>query len=83
MRWSFGALDDTVWSRLDQVKWLAWLFLGWTFWLGSGHTPVDPPLTTPLRYAKYRGEMRVVVVTYARIPSNQLDDRALAYFDSG
>ena len=31
---------------VDEVKWLVWLFLGWTFWLGSGHAPQEKPLGT-------------------------------------
>jgi hypothetical protein len=27
--------------EVEEVKWLVWLMLGWTFWLGSGYQPVD------------------------------------------
>ena len=55
------------------------LFLGWTYWLASGHAP--QPLTAPLYYAACGGEMKFAGMSFLPL---SLDDgaRALSYFDS-
>jgi len=77
----YGWMSANSTIGVDEVKWLVWLFLGWTFWLASGHAPQERPLTTPLRCADCGGELKVVAVTYDPIECR--DHRALAYFDSG
>ena len=77
----YGWMSPNSKIGLDEVKWLVWLFLGWTFWLASGHAPQAKPLTTPLRCSDCGGELRVVEVTYDPIACD--NDRALGYFDSG
>lgn len=77
----YGWMSPNSRVHLDAVKWLVWLFLGWTFWLGSGHAPQeqpDPP--SILRCGQCGGSMRVVEVTF--MPRLSLSDPALAYFDS-
>lgn len=77
----YGWMSSNSKVKLEEVKWLVWLFLGWTFWLASGHAPQNEPLTAPLRCGECGGVMRVVEVTYESIelPSDQIP----AYFDSG
>ena len=85
----FGVLH--TWGR-DRVKWLAWLFLGWTFWLGSGAAP------QPDRYVSKRplcehcgGMLHIVAITDSsgrvlisrEVPQPALADRATNYLDSG
>ena len=77
----YGWMSSNSGIKLDEVKWLVWLFLGWTYWLASGYAPQPKPLTAPLRCAECGGEMRVVAVTYEATLA--LSDRALTYFDSG
>ncbi|MCM2374620.1 IS91 family transposase [Aporhodopirellula aestuarii] len=77
----YGWMSPNSKIKLDEVRWLAWLFLGWTFWLASGHAPQERPLTATLRCSDCGGELRVVEVTYDPIVCD--DDRALGYFDSG
>lgn len=78
----YGWMSSNSKVRLDEVKWLVWLFLGWTFWLASGHAPQQPKAERPvLRCAECGGEMRVVDITFE--PGGALSDHALAYFDSG
>lgn len=79
----YGWMSSNSKVSLDEVKWLVWLSLGWTFWLGSGHAPQENRLTTPLLCSACGGEMKVVGVTYDPINPIHLNDRALAYFDSG
>ncbi len=77
----YGWMSSNSGIKLEEVKWLVWLFLGWTFWLGSGYAPQEQPLTAPLRCAACGGEMRVVEVTYESITVP--GDNGLTYFDSG
>lgn len=78
----YGWMSPNCRVSLDEVKWLVWLFLGWTFWLGSGHAPQTPPPPKPaVRCAACGGEMRVVGITFE--PFGALAEHALAYLDSG
>ena len=68
--------------RLDEVQWLVYLFVGWTYWLASRQTPqlaTKPPSVA--RCANCGGTMRVIEVTYE--PMDPLSEHALAYLDSG
>ena len=68
--------------KLDELKWLVWLFLGWTVWLASGHAPRrEPVIKSQVRCAQCGGAMRVVDVTAQQMVV--LSDHALAYLDSG
>ena len=61
----YGWMSSNSKVSLDEVKWLVWLFLGWTFWLASGHAPQRQPVPKPhLRCAECGGEMRVVDITF-------------------
>ena len=35
----YGWMASNSRMTRDRVKWLAWLFLGWTYWLASGVAP--------------------------------------------
>ena len=77
----YGWMSSGSKVKLEEVKWLVWLFLGWVFWLGSGYAPQEKPLTATLRCGECGGEMKVVAVEYESmvLPSDQIP----AYFDSG
>lgn len=80
----YGWMSPQSKHRIEEVKWLVWLFLGWTFWLGSGYAPQEKPLTAALRCAACGAEMRVLEVTYESLHDRGiLPDHSLAYFDSG
>lgn len=80
----YGWMSSNCKVSLEEVKWLVWLMLGWTFWLGSGYAPQPEPLTTPLRCTACGGTMRVVEVTYESLQDRGiLPDHSLSYFDSG
>jgi hypothetical protein len=71
-------------SRLDfdAVKWLVWLFLGWTYWLASGHAPQPMPTAVqPIRCTECGGSMRIIAVV--QVNCRVLVEHSLAYFDSG
>jgi hypothetical protein len=78
----YGWMSANCRVSLDEVKWLVWLFLGWTFWLASGHVPQRPPRCKPtVRCAACGGEMRLVGITFE--PIGVLSEHALTYLDSG
>ena len=80
----YGWMSPNSKVGLDEVKWLVWLFLGWTFWLGSGYAPQAKPLTKPLCCAACGGELRVVEVTYESLHSRGImPEHSLTYMDSG
>jgi hypothetical protein len=78
----YGWMSANSKVSIDEVKWLVWLYLGWTFWLASGYAPQQPKIEPPvLRCAECGGEMRVVDITFE--PGGVLSEHALAYLDSG
>ena len=78
----YGWMSSNSKFSLDEVKWLVWLLLGWTYWLASGHAPQPEPITKPqVRCAGCGGAMRVVDITFE--PADVLSEHALAYLDSG
>lgn len=81
----FGTMSSNSRVSRDELKWLVWLSLGWTFWLASGYAPQPKPLTSPLRCADCGGEMKVIAVTCDAIVPTALSSSgsALAYYDSG
>lgn len=76
----YGWMSANSKVDLEEVRWLVWLALGWTYWLASGkrEEPVQP---APLRCAACGDVMRVVEVTTRT--NSVLTDHALAYLDSG
>jgi Putative transposase len=80
----YGWMSANSKVSLDEVKWLVWLFLGWTYWLASGYAPQEKPLTTPLRCKVCGGTLRVVEVTFASLQSRGIvPTGSLGYYDSG
>jgi hypothetical protein len=68
--------------EVDEVKWLVWLYLGWTFYLASCRAVEE--LTRPrppIRCAACGGTMRIVEISFE--PRRVLPHHALAYLDSG
>ncbi len=78
----YGWMSSNSKVSLEEVKWLVWMFWGWTFWLASGHVPRKPPRqASVLRCAMCGGRMKVVHVTFES--TEVLSEHALAYLDSG
>jgi len=67
---------------LDHVQWLVWLFLGWTYWLGSGHAP-QPKAKVPdaPKCAECGCPMRIVRVVNTNCRT--LVEHSRPYLDSG
>ena len=88
----YGWMASNSRTTRDRVKWLVWLFLGWTFWLGSGVAP------QPDRYESKRppcehcgGTLHLIAITDGSgrvlvsrvLPSPALAEHATNYLDSG
>ena len=88
----YGWMASNSRMTRDRVKWLAWLFLGWTYWLASGVAP------QPDRYVSKRppcercgGILHFVAITDSSgrvlvsrpLPSAALADHVTKYLDSG
>lgn len=79
----YGWMSANTKLSLEHVQMLVWFFLGWSFWLGSGHAPQEKPLRAPLVCADCGGEMRVTGVTYQPIAESELSPHGLTCQDSG
>jgi len=42
----YGWMSPNCKTQLEQVRWLVWLYLGWTYWLGSAF-PTPQPTSKP------------------------------------
>jgi hypothetical protein len=80
--WHYGWMGSNNRIKLDEVKWLVWLFFGWTYWLASGHTPQETPYRkSAVTSRECGGEMHAVDVSFK--PVRVLPEHAVAYLDSG
>jgi len=78
----YGWMSPNSKVKVDEVKWLVWLLLGWTFYLASGRAVPETPRPRPtVRCAECGGAMRIVEVTFE--PRRVLPNHALTYLDSG
>ena len=78
----YGWMSPHCRIALDEVKWLVWLFLGWTFYLASGGAVQQTPRQRPtVRCAECGGTMRIVEVTFEA--RRVLPQHCLTYLDSG
>lgn len=78
----YGWMSSNSKVSLDEVQWLVWLYLGWTYWLASSRVPQNTPRQpSTLRCALCGGRMKVVHVTSE--PTEVLSEHELAYLDSG
>lgn len=78
----YGWMGSNFKVSLDEVKWLVWLFLGWTYWLASGYAPQTPERKSPKAVCpECGGTMEVAEVTFE--PCSVLPNHSLDYLDSG
>jgi len=78
----YGWMSSNSKLTFDSVRWLVWLFLGWTFWLGSGHAPQPKklPEREPPRCAICGGSMSIVGIVQANCC--WLVEHSQSYLDS-
>ncbi len=78
----YGWMSPNCKIGLDDVRWLVWLFLGWTYWLASGHAPqAEPTVRKPVRCAECGSSMRIIAIVYENIRT--LVEHSVPYLDSG
>ncbi len=88
----YGWMASNSRTTRDRVKWLAWLYLGWTYWLDSGVAP------QPDRFVSKRppcencgGQLHLIAITNGTgrvlvsrvLPSPALAEHATNYLDTG
>jgi|GEM_PF-1258433 len=85
----YGWMASNSRTTLDRIKWLVWLvwlFLGWTYWLGSGVTP-QPESRQPQRpkCPHCGGALSIIAMTNeeGRIICRVPPDHATKFLDSG
>jgi len=82
----YGWMASNSRTTLDRIKWLVWLYLGWTYWLGSG-VARKPERRKPQRpkCSHCGSELRMIGMTNAegRIICRVLPDHATKFLDSG
>ena len=78
----YGWMSPNSRIRLDEVRWLVWLLLGWTFWLASGHAP-QPQAEDPKSPScpVCGGSMQTVFLLHHNV--KVFVEFSRAYFDSG
>lgn len=78
----YGWMNSASNIDIDEVRWLVWLFLGWRFWLASGHAPQEQPIERePVRCAACGGPMLIVEVVNENCRT--LVEHSVDYLDSG
>ena len=60
----YGWMASSSRTTRDRVKWLVWLLLGWTFWLGSGVAPQPDRFVTKRSPCEHcGGELHLIAIT--------------------
>ena len=78
----YGWMSQNHQMAIDTIRWLVWLYLGWTYWLASGHAPPDPkPPCPPVRCAECGNVMRIASVSYCN--NALMWQYGVDYLDSG
>jgi hypothetical protein len=61
----YGFMSPNNKLQLETAAWLALLHLGWTYWLGSGFAPQEPPPVNLLTCSHCGGELKMIAITDA------------------
>jgi hypothetical protein len=81
----YGWMSSASSIKPDELKWLVWLSLGWTYWLASAHARQAKASRQEVRCAHCGSAMRVVaivtetIVIYPRVRP----EHSVSYLDSG
>lgn len=82
----YGWMASNSRTTLERVKWLVWLFRGWTYWLGSGVAPQPERHQNRIRCQDCGGQLSVIMIINGSgriLMKRPLPDHALTYADSG
>ncbi len=77
----YGWMNSHSKIKADELRWLVWLFLGWTYWLASGHLSQEKPIPRQVRCAACGEPMRIVAVVI--LDCQVLREHGVKYLDSG
>lgn len=77
----YGWMSPNCGIDLDEVRWLVWLSLGWTYWLAARQAGQEPSPRQAPRCQHCGGELRCVLITDHQ--DRVLYTHALPYLDSG
>ena len=60
----YGWMASNLRTTRDRVKWLVWLHLGWSFWLGSGVAPQPDRFVSKRAPCEYcDGQLHLIAIT--------------------
>lgn len=88
----YGWMASNSRTTRDRVKWLVWLYLSWTFWLGSGVAPQPDRFLAKRPPCEHCGGMlHLIAITDGSgrilvsrpLPPAALADHTTNYLDSG
>lgn len=82
----YGWMPAKPRTTLDRVKWLVWLYRGWTFWLGSAVAPQPSRHETRIRCKDCGGALSVIMILNSDghiVMKRLLPDHARSHPDSG
>ena len=78
----YGFLSPNSKIDFESVRMLVWFFLGWVYWLASGHTPPEAPPQRPVAKCPCcGGSLRLVAIVH--VNCRVLVEHSTNYFDSG
>jgi len=78
----YGWMSANSGISRDSLRWLVWLYLGWTYWLGSGVAPQPTRLRPEPVHCQHCGSaMRIVAIVDSN--GDVLFNHSLSYLDSG
>ncbi|MEM9411380.1 MAG: transposase, partial [Planctomycetota bacterium] len=62
----YGFMSPNNKLNLHDARWLVWLYLGWTYWLGSAFGKTKPPKRKPPSCQDCGADLTLVAMTDAR-----------------
>ena len=82
----YGWMASNSRTTLERVRWLVWLYRGWTYWLASGVAPPPERHSRRIRCKDCGGPLsatRIIDAAGRILMSRPLPNHALAWCDSG
>ena len=87
----YGWMASNSRTTLERVKWLVWLYRGWTYWLGSGVAPQPERHQNRIRCKDCGGQLHLIALTDGSgrvlvnrsLPQPALANHVTSYLDSG
>jgi Putative transposase/Transposase zinc-binding domain len=78
----FGWMTSNSKTKLEEIRIIVWMAIGWIYWLSSGHSRQPEPIKRPtVRCAACGRAMRIMRIINKPIPLLLLE-HGLAYLDS-